>query len=87
MKNTILNTRCIIHLGSQEVNIMAVNLGKLEQVMNVMDKINQLTVKGLLTQQERDTLLPVMKNEVLEVLEEPAKKEEQESKEKSKPKS
>lgn len=58
--------------------IVAIDIKKLENALDVMDKINSLTIKGLLSNEEKEALIPAIKQAVVEILTEKPKEEKKE---------
>ncbi|RLI86946.1 MAG: hypothetical protein DRP01_03130 [Archaeoglobales archaeon] len=57
------------------VKSMAIDVKKLENILDVMDKLNSLTIKGLISNEEKEALIPVLKEAVVELLTEKPKEE------------
>jgi len=57
------------------VKSMAIDVKKLENILDVMDKLNSLTIKGLISNEEKGALIPVLKEAVVELLTEKPKEE------------
>ena len=55
-----------------------IDIKKLENILDVMDKLNSLCIKGLISNEEKEALIPVLKEAVVELLTEKPKEKPKE---------